>query len=43
LPNCEKIADTIIRLPLFDSLGTQAVLDIVQTLKDWQEAQPPPE
>jgi len=43
LPNCEKIADTIIRLPLFDSLGTQAVLEIVQTLKDWQESQPPPE
>jgi dTDP-4-amino-4,6-dideoxygalactose transaminase len=40
LPNCEKIGDTIVRLPLFDSLSTQTVMDIVQTCKNWQESQP---
>lgn len=40
LPNCEKIADCIIRLPLFDSLSTQTVMDIVQTIKSWQDSQP---
>lgn len=40
LPNCEKIADGIIRLPLFDNLSTQIVMDIVQTIKNWQESQP---
>lgn len=39
LPNCERIADSIIRLPLFDSLGVQTVMDIAQTIKNWQESQ----
>jgi dTDP-4-amino-4,6-dideoxygalactose transaminase len=39
LLNCERIADTIIRLPLFDSLSTQSVLKIVDTLKNWHESQ----
>lgn len=40
LPNCEKVADTIIRLPLFDSLSAEAATEIAQAVGDWQASRP---
>jgi dTDP-4-amino-4,6-dideoxygalactose transaminase len=38
LPNCERIADTILRLPLYDSLSEQAVDEIVRAIENWHDS-----
>jgi dTDP-4-amino-4,6-dideoxygalactose transaminase len=38
LPNSEQVADTIIRLPLYDSLSSEQVLQIVDAISDWQDS-----
>jgi dTDP-4-amino-4,6-dideoxygalactose transaminase len=37
LPNCERIADTIVRLPLFDGLSAESVTKIVDAIENWQK------
>jgi dTDP-4-amino-4,6-dideoxygalactose transaminase len=38
LPNCERIADTIIRLPLYGSLSAQTVGEIARAIEDWRDS-----
>jgi dTDP-4-amino-4,6-dideoxygalactose transaminase len=40
LPHCEAVANTIVRLPLFDSLTEEGVLEIVQSIRQWLEVLP---
>lgn len=40
LPHCEQVANTIIRLPLFDSLTEACVLGIVEAIKQWLDLLP---
>jgi dTDP-4-amino-4,6-dideoxygalactose transaminase len=37
LPNCERIADTIVRLPLFDGLSAESVIKITDAIENWQK------
>ena len=37
LSDCTKVADTIVRLPLFDSLTEPCVLEIVRAIQQWVE------
>lgn len=38
LPNCERIADTIIRLPLYGSLSADTAGDIARAIEDWHDS-----
>lgn len=40
LPNCERVAEAIIRLPLFDDLRVEVVAEIVGAIDDWQASRP---
>jgi dTDP-4-amino-4,6-dideoxygalactose transaminase len=35
LPRCAAVADTIVRLPLFDSLSRECVIEIVLAIEQW--------
>ena len=40
LPHCERVANTIVRLPLFDSLTEACVVGIAQAIKQWLDLLP---
>jgi dTDP-4-amino-4,6-dideoxygalactose transaminase len=40
LSHCERVANTIVRLPLFDSLTEACVMAIVQSIKQWLDLLP---
>jgi dTDP-4-amino-4,6-dideoxygalactose transaminase len=39
-PHSERLANTIVRLPLFDSLTEECVIEIVQAIKQWLDSLP---
>lgn len=38
LPHCERVANTIVRLPLFDSLTEACVIEIVHAIEQWLDS-----